>query len=79
VRRRPEQTAPTQVLVLRDRREAVLAEKRRRGTGDNLPRYVERELPPCLSCGVAPLRPAAGRSPPSVAAASGDGTCETRR
>jgi hypothetical protein len=50
IRRRPEQTVLHQVV--REHLETFLAETRLRGTGEGLPRFVERELREFLTCGV---------------------------
>jgi len=49
VRRQPERTVLHQVI--REHLETFLAEARRRGGGEGLPRFVERELREFLSCG----------------------------
>jgi hypothetical protein len=50
VRRQPEQTVLHQVV--REHLETFLAEARRRGGGEGLPRFVERELREFVTCGV---------------------------
>ena len=49
VRRQPEQTVLHRVV--REHLETFLAEARLRGTGEGLPRFVERELREYVTCG----------------------------
>jgi glutaredoxin 2 len=66
VRRQPEQTILHRVV--REHIETFLAEARRRGGGEGLPRFVERELREFLTCGVMARRGGSRRRHPKRSA-----------